>query len=335
MLAEVAHRHTVARAALLKNGLDRGFLADAIAPRFIRSEHWEKVRASVQYRPEPVYGATEWHAYQRSVERVDQAAAWNRMVGAIRPLSRETLFQWNTELGTVQGDPNRFRDSGELGISFNRSQAITRAELAAIESTRFRRGVETIPRPLIDWVATPCIDLWSGAEKRAAYRGAILNSAAIPRLADVNEFFLASDGLDRQCGYYHYPPAAEVSGLVDQWLAETNAGIRAWNTNRSAIDLVRLAAQTQRGIVMIHPFGDGNGRLSRYAMDYILESTGLPPPIIPDMNLDFSSNDAEWAATIARGIVRTVEIEEACVRTPTAPGCRMIPPLTAPGESMK
>src|SRR5450432_2228970 len=43
---------------------------------------------------------------------------------------------------------------------------------------------------------------------------------------------------------------------------------------------VELAAQLHYRFVCIHPFDDGNGRLSRLLMNYVLLKNGLPPAII-------------------------------------------------------
>jgi Fic family protein len=44
---------------------------------------------------------------------------------------------------------------------------------------------------------------------------------------------------------------------------------------------VRLAGLTHLKFVTIHPFGDGNGRLSRLLMNYVLNKNGYPMLIIP------------------------------------------------------
>ncbi|MGK0359528.1 MAG: prophage maintenance system killer protein [Bradymonadia bacterium] len=95
-----------------------------------------------------------------------------------------------------------------------------------------------------------------------------------------------------------YPPANEVGGKLDDffvWYTRT-AGTR---------DAVDFAAEAQRRLVSIHPFADGNGRVSRLVMDHALESQGLPPPLLRDPNLDYMVSPAVWSGEVRAGIMET------------------------------
>jgi len=50
--------------------------------------------------------------------------------------------------------------------------------------------------------------------------------------------------------------------------------------NRNKIHPVHLAALVHLKFVTIHPFGDGNGRISRLFMNYVLNKHGYPMMII-------------------------------------------------------
>ena len=50
--------------------------------------------------------------------------------------------------------------------------------------------------------------------------------------------------------------------------------------NKRNLHPIELAAQLHYKFVRIHPFDDGNGRLSRLLMNYILLKNDLPPVII-------------------------------------------------------
>lgn len=45
-------------------------------------------------------------------------------------------------------------------------------------------------------------------------------------------------------------------------------------------DPIEFAALAFQRLVSIHPFTDGNGRIARFVMDYILQRFGLPPPVL-------------------------------------------------------
>jgi Fic family protein len=54
-----------------------------------------------------------------------------------------------------------------------------------------------------------------------------------------------------------------------------------YHENKKTLHPVRLAGLTHLKFVTIHPFGDGNGRLSRLLMNYVLHKNGYPMLIIP------------------------------------------------------
>jgi len=53
-----------------------------------------------------------------------------------------------------------------------------------------------------------------------------------------------------------------------------------YRSNKRTMHPVRLAALAHLKLVTIHPFGDGNGRVSRLLMNYILQNHGYPMLII-------------------------------------------------------
>jgi len=54
-----------------------------------------------------------------------------------------------------------------------------------------------------------------------------------------------------------------------------------YHENKKTLHPVRLAGLAHLKFVTIHPFGDGNGRLSRLLMNYVLHKNGYPMLIIP------------------------------------------------------
>jgi len=95
-----------------------------------------------------------------------------------------------------------------------------------------------------------------------------------------------------------YVPHADVMWHVNHWINDFQVGLP------NAPDPVAFAAQMQRILVSIHPFMDGNGRLTRLCMDYALRRRGLEAPILRDPGVDQSSTDAEWAQEVRDGVMR-------------------------------
>ena len=54
-----------------------------------------------------------------------------------------------------------------------------------------------------------------------------------------------------------------------------------YHENKKTLHPVQLAGLAHLKFVTIHPFGDGNGRLSRLLMNYVLNKNGYPMLIIP------------------------------------------------------
>lgn len=58
-----------------------------------------------------------------------------------------------------------------------------------------------------------------------------------------------------------------------------------WYTNNnSIIHPLELASEFHHEFVLIHPFDDGNGRISRLLMNYIFIRNGFPPVVIKSLD---------------------------------------------------
>jgi hypothetical protein len=95
-----------------------------------------------------------------------------------------------------------------------------------------------------------------------------------------------------------YPDADTVVARLDEFFA--------WcGTNRDVMPPVEFAAAAQRHLVSIHPFADGNGRLSRLVMDHALQSRGLPPALLRDPNVDYMVSPEAWTDEVRRGVLES------------------------------
>ena len=74
---------------------------------------------------------------------------------------------------------------------------------------------------------------------------------------------------------FHYASPQETPSLMDdliQWYRE--------ETEKKELHAIVIAALLHYKFVRIHPFDDGNGRISRLLMNYVIYYHGLPPVII-------------------------------------------------------
>lgn len=76
---------------------------------------------------------------------------------------------------------------------------------------------------------------------------------------------------------HHYVPAVQVPSEMEKLL-------NWYRENQSTLHPVELAAGFHHRIAAIHPFPDGNGRVSRISMNFILMKAGFPPAIIRNEN---------------------------------------------------
>ncbi len=74
-------------------------------------------------------------------------------------------------------------------------------------------------------------------------------------------------------GSYIAPDWQEVKGLMEDFF-------RWYNKNNKIMHPIELAARAHYKFEKIHPFGDGNGRIGRLMISYILNISGFPQIII-------------------------------------------------------
>lgn len=92
------------------------------------------------------------------------------------------------------------------------------------------------------------------------------------------------------------PPPSEVS-------AELADFFKWYNRNKNKINPIELAALVHLKFVTIHPFSDGNGRISRLLMNFALHKHGYPMLNIPYTNRKGYYNALERAQTKKMGSI--------------------------------
>lgn len=62
-----------------------------------------------------------------------------------------------------------------------------------------------------------------------------------------------------------------------------------------------LAAEFQQKLVSIHPYNDGNGRLSRLIMNWSLENDGVSPSVLSEPDNDILLDQETWVKHVKQG----------------------------------
>lgn len=111
---------------------------------------------------------------------------------------------------------------------------------------------------------------------------------------------------------FHYASPAETPILMQQ-LVEW---FRTEDENKQ-LHPVALAARLHYKFVRIHPFDDGNGRIARLLMNYVLLKNNLPPAIIQSadkknylfaLNLADTGNMDAFIEYIAQQLIRSLQL---------------------------
>lgn len=89
---------------------------------------------------------------------------------------------------------------------------------------------------------------------------------------------------------YQGPPWQEVPGLVGE--------IVAWLGNEGEIDVIVKAALAHLNVISVHPFRDGNGRISRIVQSLVLAREGLISPEFSSIEEYLGNHTADYYAAL-------------------------------------
>jgi Fic family protein len=96
-------------------------------------------------------------------------------------------------------------------------------------------------------------------------------------------------GIDPSSAEYVGPPAGEVRGLLDDLCRFMS---------RDDISPVAQAAIAHAQFELIHPFGDGNGRVGRCLIQVLFRRRGLAPRFLPPISIVLGSNKDAYISGI-------------------------------------
>lgn len=314
-LADLRARYALAGAKLKSLGYsDPDRIAEVIAPRFIQYSDWDpkKTQSEVAYDPWLVYcpAPTAWQSWEFGNTLVVSMAAEEREQEHPSPLTVSWLQKiWESAMKGLE-NPG-FRKHEAMGPQWTRSWALDERQIEAIRQ---------FPREgLLGWTGIKCFEDLD-EKVRAEYENnpfhPALNLTVFPK---TTKLFKDASGVRRQCGFIEYAPAARIESEL-QRLTQDWAGLASTMLENPFY----VASFFQRRIVAIHPYRNGNGRLSRFVMDRIVMAAGLPAPLLADMNLDLYTTDEGWANAVRDGVVRAIFELERCAAKPSALGCQEV-----------
>jgi Fic family protein len=94
---------------------------------------------------------------------------------------------------------------------------------------------------------------------------------------DIHDIFCRSIPLSNIVSVtYKYSKSKNVPHLMESFLQYFNQNLNDIMEHKTHLAPIEFAADAQRRYVQIHPFHEGNGRISRYLQDMITLTFGLP-----------------------------------------------------------
>lgn len=319
-LCEVVNRYKSVRERLVNQGKDPMRIANATAPRFIDADYWAKEAPEKNYNPWFVYdpAPATWEKWENSRSLIDRRASKNRRREQPAFLSSKFLLKLHTQQMTgLLKETGIFRTFDEIGLAVQHKKALTRSDLEVL-----RRNANALSKtiPSVGWVQTGCYEDIPLTLRKEKPTPTELMQSTFPLEP---KSFRDANGVAMECGYLTYPTNSEIPALFQYWLKELNS--RSLRMSRGEpIDPFITAARAQQGLIAIHPFEDGNGRMSRFVVDYLLGSLGLPPPLLSDFDRDLFTTEREWANEIGKGVLRALETLETCAADPARLGCQTV-----------
>lgn len=329
-VCEIHDRYQNALSKLRAQGVkDPEAIGNLKAPRFIFRPDWLKARsidpqlALKLYKPAP----NTWLDWAAAAKIVDTEAANNFANKKLPLISIEWLKNVHGQsLSGLSPRAAEFRKIPVLGPNVFASSALTIDKAAGVQSIKYQSALHP-GTPLVTFTPTQCLEDRDAAFNQLFWEqyknNRMIKSDQWPALPE-NSSFTAADGTQRTCGFIRYAAAEEVEPQLQRWVNFVNRTTRTWGSLEPENDPIVVAMHAQRWFVSIHPFEDGNGRVSRFAMEWLLKSVGLPAPVIEDMNNDMYMTEGMWARELGIGIRRAIVELESCSRDLSQPGCQPI-----------
>lgn len=304
--------------ALKHEGTDLAILAEAL-PRI----SGDVLLAALEARPSGRYlrvAGFLWEAFTQQT-----LAPLPALRGATVPVFDPTRYITTAGVRSTRWGV-RFNGLGSLDYCMTvRRTAPIEAALADDILSRLTHFAERIDRPLLDralsWAylgetrASFEIEREHPSADKARTFAELLRHAHTPR--PLGEDYLVqlqsavvSNPFDRAAAFRHQqnwlgngapgvlgvsyvpPPPEHVSSLMQALMDFANAGVPDVNP-------LVIAACVSFGFVFVHPFMDGNGRLSRFLVHHVLSQSGrLPDGMILPVSIAMARHEAEYLAVL-------------------------------------
>lgn len=243
--------------------------------RFVDSDTWEKEKARGNYDPATVYkpAPATWNKWQEGARYIDSHPLY--------PLSLETLK--NTHKMTLTKDLMSF-----WAIHFKG------AAPGEIRHSMWQMPPEFFYDCTGNMATPEVVETFKNHDIQTTSGESMLTS-----------YFKWCENSKNYSGQVFYLSSQDVPAEMSLYIKELNAG----PVDSSPIAFI---ANYQRKFIAIHPFGDGNGRMSRFIQDSYLKSFDLPYPASGDLQEDIATPLSKYELSFKAAMVKSVVYFERC-----------------------
>ncbi len=301
-------------------------IIDSLAPRLIDFEKWESIKQSKYYSPVKVYKPepTTWNNWVQGIDVIDVISQNNFSTNKINPVDLTFIRNLHAiTLKDLNPRAGQFRQETEYG--YNLDTPLKGKDILTMINKSVFPGSLYKDKPIIQWESTLCDKDLPEEIKARVHKEESEGKFQFHHDEWVKKQTAPLTNDSEECGVIVYPPHTELAQEMNLWVKALNKSIDRWNSSQDLEESPLLTiARTQRWFIALHPFMDGNGRPSRYIMDLLFQSIGLPAPILVDKDRDLYSTDEEWANALGDGLLKNLEIIKKCNKDIRYPGCQQI-----------
>jgi fido (protein-threonine AMPylation protein) len=307
------------------------YIAAWRGPRFINFPDWIKMALFTGYNPWYVYkpAPKTWQSWENGHALVYTQVQKNLKKQKVEIFDLEWIKKVHrVSMQDMYVSAGSIRNHSEVGLQLDRKYALPEATIQLLDQGAGYRSHTNPDEPMLEWIPTICWEdqdrkILETIEERKAKKESWFQKTEWTH--PEKDLFFEEGGARKQCGYISYPASGDVIPELSNYLKIINNRTQKWISPDKNEDFLETIAKAQRLFIAIHPFKDGNGRMSRYLMDLLIESTGLPAPVLADMDNDLFVSEKDWAQELGRGIFRTLDILNQCAENPQRESCKIIP----------
>ena len=300
------------------------------------SDRYEQVKSAYQQQGRDIENIRFYKAL-RFIDRTSYEAAKQGDI-EIDQIYKPAPITWNTwEAG------NDF--SKEIASKIKDNVRITLEDLKQLHQTAIKKSLMTKTSILLKgakpgrvrshfWQRAPEFT-FSCNDNIKSTTAALIESYDIKAsngISLINGFSKKCTNSDNYYGHVKYIKSTMVPKELAQWLEEFNQYISNFHKHNAKLSPIFFIADMQRKFISIHPFGDGNGRMSRLLQDAFLNALNIPYPASADLGQDLFTPGDEYRNHFLLEINQSIDALEKCLRPNDDYDCKDVMPARAPAS---